>query len=67
MSNLFITLIAAISLAINTQSWKTSLPVVLFGMVGIFIVIGVIVLLTYLLNKLTSSKAHKKNKNNNDK
>lgn len=41
---------------IYADSWKTSLPVVLFGMLGIFIVIGVVVLVTYLLNKLTSTK-----------
>ena len=45
--------------AINTTSWKTSLPVVFYGMVGIFIVVGVIVLVTYLLNKITSGKGKK--------
>ena len=45
--------------AINTLSWKTSLPVVFYGMAGIFIVIGVIVLVTYLLNKITSGKGKK--------
>lgn len=43
-------------IAINGDSWKESLPVMLFGMVGIFLVIGVIVLVTYLLNKATSKK-----------
>lgn len=43
-------------MAIHADSWKTSLPVVLYGMLGIFIVIGVIVLVTYLLNKFTSKK-----------
>lgn len=43
-------------IAINGDSWKESLPVMLFGMVGIFLVIGVIVLVTYLLNKATSNK-----------
>ena len=44
---------------IYADSWKTSLPIVLFGMLGIFIVIGVVVLVTYLLNKLTSTKKKK--------
>ena len=56
MQNLFISLLTAFTMAIHADSWKTSLPVVLYGMLGIFIVIGVIVLLTYLLNKLTSKK-----------
>ncbi len=43
-------------IAINGDSWKESLPVMLFGMLGIFLVIGVIVLVTYLLNKATSKK-----------
>ncbi|MCD7796767.1 MAG: hypothetical protein LUG95_03905 [Clostridiales bacterium] len=52
------------NMAIYADSWKTSLPVVLFGMVGIFIVIGVIILFTYLLNKVTSKS--KKNKKGDD-
>lgn len=56
MQNLFISLLTVFSMAIHADSWKTSLPVVLYGMLGIFIVIGVIVLVTYLLNKLTSKK-----------
>ncbi len=49
-------LIPILLIAINGDSWKESLPVMLFGMVGIFLVIGVIVLVTYLLNKATSKK-----------
>lgn len=60
MYNLFMSILMAVS--INADSWKNSLPVVLFGMVGIFIVIGVIVLLTYLLNKVTSKTSKKKDK-----
>ncbi len=60
MYNLFMSILMAVS--INADSWRTSLPVVLFGMVGIFIVIGVIVLLTYLLNKVTSKIPKKKDK-----
>lgn len=60
MYNLFMSILMAVS--IIADSWRTSLPVVLFGMVGIFIVIGVIVLLTYLLNKVTSKIPKKKDK-----
>ena len=57
MYNLAVTLMAFLmKVTIYADSWKTSLPVVLFGMLGIFIVIGVVVLVTYLLNKLTSTK-----------
>lgn len=56
MQNLFISLLAVFTMAIHANSWKTSLPVVLYGMLGIFIVIGVIVLVTFLLNKFTSKK-----------
>ncbi|WP_294776701.1 hypothetical protein [uncultured Eubacterium sp.] len=56
MQNLFISLLTVFTMAIHADSWKTSLPVVLYGMLGIFIVIGVIVLVTYLLNKFTSKK-----------
>ncbi len=48
---------------INADSWRDSLPVVLYGMLGIFIVIGVIVGITYLLNKLTSKKPKNDDKN----
>lgn len=56
MQNLLISVLTVFKMAIHANSWKTSLPVVLYGMLGIFIVIGVIVLVTYLLNKLTSKK-----------
>ncbi len=60
MYNLAVTLMAFLmKVTIYSDSWKTSLPVVLFGMLGIFIVIGVVVLVTYLLNKLTSTKKKK--------
>ncbi len=64
MYNLLMTVLMAVS--INADSWKSTLPVVLFGMVGIFIVIGVIVLLTYLLNKVTSKSSKKKDKNKDE-
>lgn len=57
MYNLLVALITTFTMVvIHADSWKASLPVVLFGMLGIFIVIGVIVLVTYLLNKLTNGK-----------
>lgn len=57
MYNLYVTVMAFLmKISIYADSWKSSLPVVLFGILGIFIVIGVVVLLTYLLNKLTSGK-----------
>lgn len=56
MYNFLLPILTVIQCAINADSWKQSLPVCLFGMLGIFIVIGVIVLLTYLLNKATSKK-----------
>lgn len=40
----------------NLASWATTLPIMLIGMVGIFIVIGVIILAVYLLQKLTNKK-----------
>jgi hypothetical protein len=56
MYNFLLPILTVIQCAINADSWKQSLPVCIFGMLGIFIVIGVIVLLTYLLNKATSKK-----------
>lgn len=54
MLDLMMSVLMAVT--IFKDSWKETLPVVLFGMVGIFIVIGVIVLVTYGLNKLMSKK-----------
>lgn len=62
MYNLLVAFITTFTMAIHADSWKTSLPVVLFGMLGIFIVIGVVVLVTYLLNKLTSKKKNDEEK-----
>lgn len=60
MYNLAVTLMAFLmKVTIYADSWKTSLPVVLFGMLGIFIVIGVVVLVTYLLNKAHKHKEEK--------
>lgn len=48
--------ISALALAFNFSSWRQTLPVMAIGMIGIFLVIGVIILCTYGLNKLFSSK-----------
>ena len=37
----------------NIASFATTLPMLLVGMLGIFIVIGVIILAVYLLNRVT--------------
>lgn len=55
---------APMLLAINADSWKDTLPVMGIGMVGIFLVLGFIVLITYGLNKIFSAK---KKDNNGDK
>ncbi len=52
-------MVFALTLAINSASWKQTLPVMAIGMVGIFLVIGVIILCTYGLNKIFSSKNNK--------
>ncbi len=41
---------------LHLSSWMVTLPMMLIGMVGIFLVIGVIVLAVMLLNRLTSRK-----------
>jgi len=48
-----------LTLAVFAESWKITLPAMIFGMVGIFIVIGVIIIATYGLNKLFSRKDKK--------
>lgn len=59
--------LGAISMAleIHPDSWKETLPILVIGMVGIFLVIGVIILITYGLNKL-SNGSKKKNKKKDD-
>ncbi len=60
MYNLAVTLMAFLMKGtIYADSWKSSVPVVLFGLLGLFIVLGVVVRVTYLLNKLTSTKKKK--------
>ena len=41
---------------LHLSSWMATLPMMLIGMVGIFLVIGVIVLAVMLLNRLTRRK-----------
>ena len=38
----------------NVTSLATTLPILLAGMLGIFLVIGLIILVVYLLHKFTS-------------
>jgi len=56
-------LFAVITMAFNLSSWKVTVPVMIFGMVGIFLVIGVIILATYALNKVFSRKKDKDDNN----
>ena len=48
--------IAMVIMGINLDSLSQTLPVMVMGMVGIFLVIGVIVAVIYLINKVFSSK-----------
>ncbi len=43
----------------NPMNFIENLPYMGFGMLGIFVVIGVIVLITMLLNKVTEPKSKK--------
>lgn len=43
----------------NIASLASTLPMMLVGMLGIFLVIGVIILAVYLLNRLTAKKGDK--------
>lgn len=63
MENIIAIITAFITMAVHANSWKETLPTMVFGMIGIFIVIGVIILVTYLLNKAFS----KKKKDDSDK
>lgn len=58
MLDFFMPILMAITF--SAKGWTDTVPVVVYGMLGIFIVIGVIVLVTYLLNKLTSNKKNNK-------
>lgn len=54
--------LSVITMAINADSWKETLPIMAIGMVGIFLVIGVIILITYGLNKVSNRKKEDKKK-----
>jgi len=41
---------------LNLSSWATTLPIMAIGMVGIFLVIGMIILAVMLLSKITGKK-----------
>lgn len=41
---------------IDTQAFVESLPVMAYGLAGIFVVIGVIILAIWVLNKTTAKK-----------
>lgn len=41
---------------LNLSSWATTLPIMAIGMVGIFLVIGMIILAVMLLGKITGQK-----------
>ena len=43
-------------LVFRGSSWRQTLPALVIGMVGIFLVIGIIILATYALNKGFSTK-----------
>lgn len=43
-------------ISFNLDSLSQTLPIMVMGMVGIFLVIGVIVAVIYLINKVFSSK-----------
>lgn len=47
---------------IKADSWKQTLPAMGFGMLCIFIVIGIIIVATYLINKAFSKKKDKEEK-----
>ena len=49
----------------DIEGFLSSLQVMLFGMVGIFVVIGIIAVLVFVLNKAFSGK--RKNDNGKDK
>ena len=50
----FVTL--ASNLHFRGDSWQQTLPALVIGMLGIFLVIGIIIISTYALNKAFSKK-----------
>ena len=57
----------AMALELHPVSWKETLPILAIGMVGIFLVIGVIILITYGLNKSSQAGQKKDKKKDQDK
>lgn len=57
----------AMALELHPDSWQETLPIMVIGMVGIFLVIGVIILITYGLNKASQSGKKKDEDSDKDK
>lgn len=56
MFNILNALAMIMAINFNVDSLSQTLPIMLMGMVGIFLVIGVIVAVIYLINKIFSNK-----------
>jgi|GEM_PF-136228 len=54
--NMIITQLFALDIGFKPESWQKTLPALVIGMIGIFLVIGIIILSTYALNKSFSKK-----------
>ena len=51
----------SLAIGFKPDSWQQTLPALVIGMIGIFLVIGIIIIATYTLNK-----AFSKNKDESD-
>ncbi len=58
LTSIYFAVINIFTLAIGFKpdSWQKTLPALVIGMIGIFLVIGIIILATYGLNKFFSRK-----------
>ncbi len=56
MLNIINSLAMIMAITFKPESLSQTLPIMVMGMVGIFLVIGVIVGVIYLINKVFSSK-----------
>lgn len=56
MLNIINAIAMIMAIGFNIGSLSQTLPIMVMGMVGIFLVIGVIVAVIYLINKVFSSK-----------
>ena len=56
LNSIYIAVIQIFTLAIGFKpdSWQQTLPALVIGMIGIFLVIGIIIIATYTLNKAFS-------------